>query len=84
MTHMAPSYRSLSAQQQRHPLAGFFASDLERLIRDLRPALWIHGHIHTALEYPLAATTIVANPRGNPGEKVNASNRPWTPKIVVV
>jgi predicted phosphohydrolase len=84
MTHMAPSYRSLSAEQQRHPLAGFFASDLERLIRELRPALWIHGHIHTALEYPLGATAIVANPRGNPGEKVNALGRSWTPKIIVV
>jgi len=33
------SYRSLSAEQQRHPLAAFFASDLEPLIRELRPAL---------------------------------------------
>ncbi len=84
VTHMAPSYRSLSAEQQRHPLAGFFASDLEPLIRELRPVLWIHGHIHTSLEYPLAATAIVANPRGNPGVKVNALGRAWAPKIVDV
>ncbi len=81
VTHMAPSYRSLSADERRQPLAGFFASNLESAIRELRPALWIHGHIHTTLEYSLAATTVVANPRGYPGERTN-TGRIWAPKIV--
>jgi hypothetical protein len=33
-----------------------------------RIALWIHGHSHHAVDYEIAGTRIVSNPKGYPGE----------------
>lgn len=32
-------------------------------------ALWVHGHSHTAVDYDVAGTRVVCNPRGYPGEE---------------
>ena len=34
------------------------------LIDEARPALWIHGHMHSRIDYRIGATRIVANPLG--------------------
>jgi len=31
--------------------------------------LWVHGHSHTAVDYEVAGTRVVCNPRGYPGEE---------------
>jgi len=45
-----------------------FASDLENLILEFQPELWIHGHIHTACDYTIGKTRVICNPRGYPSE----------------
>jgi Icc-related predicted phosphoesterase len=79
VTHMAPSLRSVRPQYAASPINGFFASDLEALIAELGPPLWIHGHMHDAMDYEVGATRIVCNPRGYPEE-----NPGWTPDGVLV
>jgi predicted phosphodiesterase len=68
VTHHIPSARSVAVEHARDPLNVFFVCDQEALIQERRPALWVHGHSHTAADYMLGATRIVCNPRGYPEE----------------
>ncbi|MCY1372155.1 hypothetical protein D9M69_593410 [compost metagenome] len=68
VTHHAPSLRSL----QGNPYAGThldaaFANCWDDLIGD-PIALWVHGHVHTAVNYDVTGTRVVCNPRGYPRE----------------
>lgn len=68
ITHHAPSARSLHAGEARGEEAGAFASDLEWMISRYRPALWVHGHIHTARDYYVGSRRVICNPRGYESE----------------
>ncbi|SMC56827.1 Predicted phosphoesterase [Fulvimarina manganoxydans] len=67
VTHHAPSEKSLKEGSVfvgiDHTDAAY-ASDLEDVMREHSPALWIHGHVHEARDYEVAGTRIVSNPRG--------------------
>jgi Icc-related predicted phosphoesterase len=76
VTHHAPSARSLGEEPAADPTSAAFASDLESLIQEFRPALWIHGHVHRAFDYTLGSTRVLCNSRGYPEEKVEGFN-PW-------
>ncbi|WP_313898990.1 metallophosphoesterase [Methylobacterium sp. J-072] len=67
MTHFAPSRRSLPAAEEGEALSHYYATDLERLILDRRPGLWVHGHIHARSDYRLGDTRILCNPAGYDG-----------------
>ena len=75
MTHFAPSPRSLPAGSREDAAAEYYASDLEALILDLRPAFWFHGHIHTACDYAVGSTRVVCNPAGYDGRDHNPALR---------
>jgi hypothetical protein len=68
ITHHAPSARSLPEKLRTDPVSGAYASNLETLIGETNPRLWIHGHIHQPSLYMLENTQGIANPRGYPGE----------------
>jgi predicted phosphodiesterase len=73
MTHHAPSRRSVPDSRWGDPINAAYASDLEALIEEMRPHLWVHGHIHSSSDYRIGPTRVVCNPRGyfpaqlNPG-----------------
>ncbi len=46
-----------------------YALDLTDLIRERGPDLWIHGHVHHAVNYWVGRTRVVCNPRGHPDER---------------
>lgn len=64
ITHHAPSTKSVVSRFAGSPLNPAFASRLEWLIEKHPIDLWIHGHMHTALDYELYGTRVVCNPRG--------------------
>lgn len=64
VTHHAPSAQSLQPGDRLHESAGAFASDLEPLIWMHQPALWVHGHSHSAADYLVGGTRVICNPRG--------------------
>lgn len=64
ITHHAPSIRSVHPGDRTDVSAVVYASDLEELILRHQPALWVHGHIHHAVDYWIGATRIICNPRG--------------------
>lgn len=65
VSHFSPSYLSESPLYRGRDTNKYFHSNLENLIRRHQPALWIHGHIHSSVDYYIASTRILANPRGS-------------------
>lgn len=68
VTHHLPSMLSVPPAYKRENTNYFFVCDMERLILERKPALWIHGHTHSNNDYMLGATRVVCNPVGYPSE----------------
>lgn len=66
VTHHAPSPRSLPTNERDDVIGAAYCSDLENFILRHNPDLWIHGHIHSSVDYYIGQTRIISNPRGNP------------------
>ncbi len=64
VTHHSPSLRSIPAEYLTDRVNGAYHSDLEWLIEKKKPAVWVHGHTHTACDYMIGSTRIICNPRG--------------------
>lgn len=68
VTHHAPSIRSLSEKRQRDKISAAYASNLDSLVEELSPNIWIHGHIHRSSDYKIGQTRVLCNPKGYPDE----------------
>jgi predicted phosphodiesterase len=71
VTHHLPSFTSVAPRFVGNPLNPFFVCDLEPLIRERRPRLWIHGHTHCSMRYDIGSTTVACNPFGYVGTELN-------------
>ncbi len=72
VTHHAPCWRSEDPRWKREPLSRlFYVCDMNELIFERQPAVWIHGHIHHSWDYPLWNTRVVCNPVGYLDESPN-------------
>lgn len=64
VSHHSPSLRSIPPEYLTDRVNGAYHSNLHDLISDKKPALWVHGHTHTACDYMQDETRIICNPRG--------------------
>jgi predicted phosphodiesterase len=64
VTHHAPSKRSIPARYAEDTLSAAYASNLDQLVEETRPTLWVHGHVHDSCDYRIGDTRVVCNPRG--------------------
>ncbi len=79
VTHHAPCNGSIAPEYVGNPWNRWFITpEMEPLILDHQPKLWIHGHVHSPHDYMLGKTRIVCNPRGYRGEGVK-----FNPKLVI-
>lgn len=69
VSHHAPHPRSVHPRFAHDLLSACFASDLSDVMRAFGPDLWIHGHMHHAVDYRVGNTRVICNPRGYPGER---------------
>ena len=74
VTHHAPSIRSLPMKYLDDPISAAYVSDMEDLIIKHQPSYWIHGHIHTPVNYKIGNTEIICNPHGYINELYNGFN----------
>jgi 3',5'-cyclic AMP phosphodiesterase CpdA len=80
LTHHAPSWLSVPEQFKADASSAGYASRLETIMLDFEPALWVHGHMHTSLDYEVGETRIVCNPRGY----ARASENPaFDPNLII-
>ena len=66
VTHHAPSMLSLPDHRRLEEISCAYASNLEPLIMEYQPQLWIHGHIHHSNDYRIGETRVLSNPRAYP------------------
>lgn len=80
VTHMLPSYKSVSPEWEGAETNCFFANELDAIIRVRKPKLWAHGHTHCPADYYIAQTRIICNPKGYPqlGEGNN-----FNPQLII-
>lgn len=71
ITHHAPSILSVPTDFQNDLVSAAYASNLEQFILETEPDYWIHGHIHTPVNYKIGNTTILSNPKGYPGQRID-------------
>jgi predicted phosphodiesterase len=64
VTHHLPTFASVAPRWRGSPLNAFFVCDVEELVRERRPALWIHGHTHESVDMMVGSTRVVCNPFG--------------------
>lgn len=83
VTHHSPSYRGLSSKYKGNCLNPGFHSNLDELILNRKPKLWIHGHTHDSLDYTIGDTRVICNPRGYASSHHN-ENPNFNPYLVVV
>lgn len=77
VSHHLPSIRSCNAQYAAMGMDStnaFFVNDMEDLIQEYRPKLWIHGHTHSPCDWCLGDTHVLCNPVGYPGELSRINN----------
>ena len=68
VTHHLPSPMSIAKEYEGNDLNRFFMCDMEDVMKERQPRLWLHGHTHSSADYCIFATRIVCNPLGYPHE----------------
>lgn len=68
VTHTSPSYQSMSLRFAGSPMNCLFHNNLDFMVEEYSPEVWIHGHTHDAFDYRLFNTRVVCNPLGYPRE----------------
>jgi predicted phosphodiesterase len=68
VTHYAPSWQSVHPRFAGEKSNLLYVCDMEELILERKPALWIHGHTHHAFDYRIGDTRVVCHPFGYPSE----------------
>jgi 3',5'-cyclic AMP phosphodiesterase CpdA len=71
VSHHLPSLRSVALRFSRSPLNAYFVGDVEDLIRERQPRLWIHGHTHDSFDYRIGSARVLCNPFGYLRSEVN-------------
>lgn len=82
VTHHAPSKGSVAARYAMDWVTPAFVSDLSPGLFEV-PALWVHGHTHTAFDYREGACGVVSNPRGYSRRRGSFENPLFSAGLVV-
>lgn len=74
VTHFMPCQQFIAPKYHGDGLNPYFCNDLDHLIVELEPMVWVCGHTHSAYDgvHP-AGTRLICNPLGYPGENADVS-----------
>jgi predicted phosphodiesterase len=70
ITHHMPSFSLIAPQFRNSTLNGSFAVNLDNLIVDQAPNIWVCGHTHSYFDTQIDKTRVICNPVGYPHEKL--------------
>ncbi len=81
ITHHLPSWLCVDPKYAADSTNCFYVCDLEDLILERKPALWIHGHTHVSGDHMIGSTRILCNPFGYAVE--NMMNPRYQEELVI-
>lgn len=64
LTHHVPSNQLISPKWLGSELNRYFVCDMEDVIEDNKPGLWVYGHTHDSNSMKIGQTEVVCNPMG--------------------
>lgn len=80
ITHMAPSILSVPEQYRTDVSSAAYASRMDDLVS--QADLWVHGHMHEALDYRIGKCRVVCNPCGYISRDGDPENSQFDPAFV--
>lgn len=83
VTHHAPHRNSIQPRHLDSLLSPAFVSDLNHLIEEYQPDLWIHGHDHGSHDYKVGRTRVFSNQAGYPNLHGDRENFGFDPHCVI-
>jgi Icc-related predicted phosphoesterase len=72
---------SCSKDYKTDPTWNAYSNRFEYDIIEAQPNLWLHGHIHSNVDYIIGQTRIVCNPRGY--HDINSLNPDFNPSLTI-
>ena len=73
VTHLLPTWSCIDPIFAKDMYNCLYVSDLEDLLIEKEPKLWIHGHSHEKLDTQIYNTRCIRNPIGYPGLNTTAN-----------
>jgi Icc-related predicted phosphoesterase len=64
ISHMLPSYSTVSNKWKGEKTNCVFVNPQDKLILEVKPKLWLHGHTHDSICDKIGKTEVHCNPRG--------------------
>lgn len=68
VTHFPPGMRTRNPNFEVDPLTAYFQANVDFLIENYQPALWVYGHNHFSADLTVGRTRILSNQLGYPSE----------------
>lgn len=81
ITHMAPTMKSVSDEDSQLRILASYASRLDELVA--KADFWIHGHIHSSVDYQVGKCRVVSNPCGYKTRSGSAENERYDPNFIL-
>lgn len=84
LSHYLPSMKSVPERFKGNELNCIFvAEDMERVILEHAPELYIHGHTHDSNDYKMGDTRVISNPKGAQYMDFNGLNPTYNNELVI-
>jgi len=81
ITHHAPSFLSLESRED-NPLNYCYVNNIESLIKERKPRMAFHGHLHKSSDYYIGDTRVISNPRGYVNQS-EGFNKDFNDRLIV-
>jgi len=72
VTHHVPTPKGSHPRFKGEPLNYFFTCDMEGVIREAQPEVWVYGHTHDSHDFTIGKTRLICNPFGYLRREENA------------
>jgi len=82
MTHHMPSWECVDdcyKNQGPHGTNAGFYTDLNHIIKEFKPDVWVCGHTHSSFDKKVFDTRLICNPRGYPSHHGTFENSDFDP-----
>ena len=79
VTHYLPLWACVDDDFVGDPSNCFYVKDMSKLINDVQPKAWLHGHSHVAMDKMFGNTRVIRNPKGYPKQ-----NPLWEPMLIEI
>lgn len=68
ITHFPPGMRTRNPNFEVDPITAYFQANVDYLIENYQPKIWVYGHNHYSADQTVGRTRIVSNQLGYPSE----------------